>query len=44
MVYLKKVAVVFHNVWNYNYLFIEKNLAKDFKRQFSCWEGIAKNT
>ena len=32
----KKVPIVFHNGSNYDYYFIIKELAKEFKKQFSC--------
>ena len=32
----KEVPIVFHNGYNYDYHFIIKELAKEFKEQFSC--------
>ena len=32
----KKISIVFHNGSNYVYHFIIKELAEDFKKQFSC--------
>ena len=32
----KKIPIVFHNASNYNYHFIIKELAKEFKTQFTC--------
>ena len=33
---LKKVPIVFHNGSNYDYHFIIKELAEEFKKQFTC--------
>ena len=33
-----KIPVVFHNVSNYDYNFIIKELANEFERQFECLE------
>ena len=33
---LKKIPIVFHNESNYNYHFIIKELAEEFKNQFTC--------
>ena len=33
---LKKILIVFHNRSNYDYHFIIKELAKEFKKQFTC--------
>ena len=32
----KKILIVFHNRPNYNYHFIIKELAEEFKKQFTC--------
>ena len=32
----KKIAIVFHNGCNYGYHFIIKELAEEFKKQFTC--------
>ena len=32
----KKIPIVFHNVSNYDYHFIIKDLAEEFKNQFTC--------
>ena len=32
----KKVPIVFHNGSNYDYHFIIKELAEEFKKQFPC--------
>ena len=32
----KKVPIVFHDELNYDYHFIIKELAKKFKKQFTC--------
>ena len=32
----KKIPIVFHNGSNYDYHFIIKELAKEFKKQFTC--------
>ena len=32
----KKIPIVFHNVSNFNYYFIIKELAEEFKKQFTC--------
>ena len=32
----KKIPIVFHNGPNYDYYFIIKELAEEFKKQFSC--------
>ena len=37
----KKISTVFHNAWNYDYHFIIKELAEEFKKQFTC---LAENT
>ena len=34
--YLKKIPIVFHNGSTYDYRFIIKQLAEDFKGQFEC--------
>ena len=34
--YLKKIPIVFHNGSTYDYHFIIKQLAEDFKGQFEC--------
>ena len=39
--YLKKIPVVFHNGSNYNYNFFMKELAEEFKEQFTF---LGKNT
>ena len=54
MVYLKKNPISFHNRSDYDYHFIIKELAKEFKKQFTCLrknrridkngEEITKNT
>ena len=31
-----KIFIVFHNVSNYDYYFIIKDLADEFKKQFTC--------
>ena len=36
IVYLKKIPIMFHNGCNYNYHFIIKELAEEFKKQFTC--------
>ena len=36
MVYLKKIPIVLQNGCNYDYHFIIKQLAKEFKKQFTC--------
>ena len=33
---LKKISIVFHNGSNYDYNFIIKELAEEFKKQFTC--------
>ena len=33
---LKKIPVVFHDGSNYDYYFIKKELAEEFKKQFTC--------
>ena len=38
---LKKIPIVFHNGSNYDYHFIIKVLAEEFKKQFTC---LGKNT
>ena len=38
----KKISTVFHNVSNYNYHFIIKKLAEEFKKQFTCLGGNTK--
>ena len=35
---LKKSPIVFHNGSNYDYHFIIKELAEEFKKQFTCLE------
>ena len=37
----KKIPIAFHNVSNYDYHFIIKELTEEFKEQFTC---LAKNT
>ena len=32
----KKISIVFDNAWNYDYHFIIKELAEEFKKQFTC--------
>ena len=32
----KKILIVFHNGSNYDYHFITKKLAEEFKKQFTC--------
>ena len=32
----KKITIVFHNGSNYDYHFIIKELAEEFKKQFTC--------
>ena len=32
----KKIPIVFHNESNYDYHFVIKKLAKEFKKQFTC--------
>ena len=32
----KKISMVFHNGSNYDYHFIIKELAEEFKKQFTC--------
>ena len=32
----KKIPIVFHNVFSYDYHFIIKELAEEFKKQFIC--------
>ena len=34
--YISKFLIVFHNGSNYNYHFIIKELAEEFKKQFPC--------
>ena len=34
--FLKKIPLVFHNGSNYDYHFIIKELAEEFKKQFTC--------
>ena len=34
--HLKKILIVFHNRSNYDYHFIIKKLAEEFKKQFTC--------
>ena len=34
--YLKKIPIAFHNGSNYYYHFIKKELAEEFKKQFTC--------
>ena len=34
--YLKKITITFHNESNYDYHFIIKKLAEEFKKQFTC--------
>ena len=34
----KKIPIVFHNGSNYDYYFIKKELAEEFKKQFTCLE------
>ena len=39
----KKIAIIFHNVFNYDYHFVIKELAEEFKKQFDCFgENIEK--
>ena len=38
----KKISTVFHNVSKYNYHFIIKKLAEEFKKQFTCLGGNTK--
>ena len=39
----KKILIVFRNGSNYYYHFIIKELAEEFKKQFTCWrENIEK--
>ena len=41
----KKIPVFFHNGSNYNYHFIIKDLAEEFKKQFTCLgENTEKHT
>ena len=37
----EKITIVFHNGSNYDYHFIIKELAEEFKKQFAC---LGKNT
>ena len=32
----KKIPIVFYNGFNYDYYFIIKELAEEFKKQFTC--------
>ena len=41
IVYLKKNHIAFHNESNYDYQFIVKESAEEFKKQFTC---LAENT
>ena len=43
IVYLKKIPVAFHNGSNYDYHFIIKELAEQFKNQFTCLEENTEN-
>ena len=40
----KKIPIFCHNGSNYDYRFIMKELAEEFKKQLSVWEKISKNT
>ena len=40
----KEIPVVFHNGSTYDYHFIIKQLAKEFKAILNAWEKIMKNT
>ena len=40
IVYLKKIPVYFHNRSNYDYHFIIKDLAEEFKKQLTCLGNI----
>ena len=40
----KEIPVVFHNGSTYDYHFIIKQLAKEFKAILNVWEKIMKNT
>ena len=33
----EKIPIVFHDGSNYDYLFIIKELAEEFKKQFNCY-------
>ena len=41
---LKKICRAFHNGSNYDYHFISKELAEEFKKQFSCLGENTENT
>ena len=40
----KKVPIAFHNGSNYDYHFIIKELAEEFKKQFTCFGENTENT
>ena len=39
----KKISIAFHNGSNYDYHFIIKELAEEFKKLFTCLEENTKN-
>ena len=38
------ISIVFHNGCNYEYHFIKKESAKEFKKKFTCLACLEKNT
>ena len=40
----KNIHIIFHNGSNYDYHFIIKELAEEFKKQFTCLEENTENT
>ena len=40
----KKIPLAFHNGSNYDYNFIIKELAEEFKKPFTCFGETLKNT
>ena len=40
----KKISIAFQNGSKYDYHFIIKELAEEFRKQFTCLEKILKNT
>ena len=40
----KKIPIVFHNGSNYDYHFFIKEVAEEFRKQFTCLEETVKNT
>ena len=40
---IKKIPIVFHNGSSYDYHFVIKKIAEEFKGEFECLEEIQKN-